>query len=1219
MEDRTSGVAEETPTSQWASNVSDERQQIRNALTNISRARTRKRIPWRGKTCIVSIPDVDFKALGLPKPLTDDEIRLRLRKFEQLGYNLHGFDVQGVLARPIYPEERAKDEQQRPTVRFPDFDKWKAHEAELMEQRLAALGVELARDEPNGRLNGHHYPYLSARSYLNESVSLPPMVRGHSHAMTMASPSSPASGLGHVHGFAASVDISRHFGSSSRNPSPGQFPGIRQGNVRVPSPLVHSGISVAPNPPFVPDQIRAQMDGDVAPPNNSDIHCPSSSETDGIYKHIHKPTASLNVAAPAFQPNSDFNFPGFENAKKLPNTPDGGLPSIFGRVNVPRAKTTRKSKAVPIVPPSDDKEADDEDGRVKQSDDRIKRQRKFSSANDEVPLFAEQPPADATSDPEEAELAARAAELEPPVQNVMPAVRGHKQSSSLSALAAPFVPITSAFSNTLEQFNGNEVVASEKPLPPSPDHPTFSEIDLVMRELNNSPPLQESDLSTMSDQEEESMGTLSSLPKRRSSGETSEWPGHRRVETTHVVSSKWPEEAWKKPVRDADGLEEVLTRVVQDHIRPLEKAVSKINSSSADRPLSKHSPSTIDSDADDEDMATYQPRRPISRSREKRQEQIKVAVLEALREEQARPAQLPFDLTALQSSLEEIQTTLAKTVSVGPVVADVRSMVEEVLERHLPSSFEYGDTQLMHRSDNDPELQVLRKKIQDQAAKRDSLEDELRGVTKALKMTEAKAEGLQAENRALQHTLDEYRLSSTKWRQGIDEATRERHMFEERIASLKQLVEEGHESSGVMKRRLEKLHADMATAASQLASEKALSKAREYEHRQKYDALVAAQAVRDRECQEHVEELRIARSKLVEGEEANRVLAALEQERSKLQAQVEEKQSLIGLKEREMHEFETSSRKTQTELEEKLAKARLTLETNRIEGEAALRMAQQANSTTVDELTLRYTRAVEHAKEDKARLEEIMRERLTIADARLQHSQERINYMQERLEIATTAAQAAAASAKSRSSEPEKISPQALRETICVLQEQLQAREQRIEKLQVQANPRRIKELQSEVNWLRELLQVRNEDLTELIATLSGPDYDRRTVRDAAVRIRASLEMEAQEKRGGWKGQAAAQISSAFNKWRSSMESSALKTPTGLMTPPASNVRASSRPQSTKAIPPPRLQRKEENHTSQSPLTPLLKDQSYDSDAQHRMDFADEDDFSGAEIERECY
>jgi uncharacterized protein (UPF0335 family) len=206
---------------------------------------------------------------------------------------------------------------------------------------------------------------------------------------------------------------------------------------------------------------------------------------------------------------------------------------------------------------------------------------------------------------------------------------------------------------------------------------------------------------------------------------------------------------------------------------------------------------------------------------------------------------------------------------------------------------------------------------------------------------------------------------------------------------------------------------------------------------------------------------------------------------------------------------------------------------------------------------------------------------------------------------------------------PEKISPQALRESIMVLQEQLQAREQRIEELEHNVAkmdpdaPSKISKRDDEISWLRELLAVRHGDLQDIITALSGEGFDRERVKDAAIRLKANLQMEEQERERALNGgsaiklpniaqsiQAAAAsprvaqtigpLAAAWGNWRransgsftsmsgrlNSPASRANATPSrsgpvpqpqnsqlgGLMTPPASGVRQSpedNRPQPT--------------------------------------------------------
>jgi hypothetical protein len=533
----------------------------------------------------------------------------------------------------------------------------------------------------------------------------------------------------------------------------------------------------------------------------------------------------------------------------------------------------------------------------------------------------------------------------------------------------------------------------------------------------------------------------------------------------------------------------------------------------------------------------------------------------------------------------------------------------------------------------------------------------------------------------------------------------------------------------------------MATAVGQLASEKAAWRSREEDYRLKIESLETQRISSDRERTALEEELRTVRIAALEASEARHTLdhvrasnSSLDEMVRKLQLELTEQQALASRFERQWHDAQESGRAeihrtrmsleteveaanhqvnlVRAELETELTKARSELENLRMEAETtkerhadlleqeeslrreALRKTNHSNSVALDEarqkyeasvqdLTAQHNRALQHAREDKDRVESFLGERLSLSDAKLRHFQERVAHLEERLEVTTSAARAAAQSAKSgktavqQYSQPsavaEKISPQALRESILVLQEQLQERESRIEQLQSKAENEtgvKLKQRDDEINFLRELLAVRNEELTDFVNTISRPNFDRASVRDTAIRIRANLQMEQQEKdrfrrASPQPGQSqnespvgsaiasltnlatpkAAQLSSAFSKWRSSMESSALKaqqqrqaqrlaagnaprrshTPSkpapstapagyhaGLMTPPASNMRSSPVPEDdgSTSLPPPRLHgrtasssgaKPRSRHTSSSsarPTTPLFREQSYDRDAE---------------------
>jgi hypothetical protein len=189
---------------------------------------------------------------------------------------------------------------------------------------------------------------------------------------------------------------------------------------------------------------------------------------------------------------------------------------------------------------------------------------------------------------------------------------------------------------------------------------------------------------------------------------------------------------------------------------------------------------------------------------------------------------------------------------------------------------------------------------------------------------------------------------------------------------------------------------------------------------------------------------------------------------------------------------------------------------------------------------------------------------------------------------------------------PEKISPQALRESIMVLQEQLQDREQSIEKMEAtitSLDPEsavKIQKRDDEILWLRELLAVRKSDLTELVSSLESENYDAEQVKDAAIRLKANLQMEEQERERAMNGgsalnlpniaaslrdaatprvaQAVGPLAAAWGNWRKTRADSNLSdadTPrrnnspgsqgflAGLLTPPASSLRTPSSGQPT--------------------------------------------------------
>lgn len=284
--------------------------------------------------------------------------------------------------------------------------------------------------------------------------------------------------------------------------------------------------------------------------------------------------------------------------------------------------------------------------------------------------------------------------------------------------------------------------------------------------------------------------------------------------------------------------------------------------------------------------------------------------------------------------------------------------------------------------------------------------------------------------------------------------------------------------------------------------------------------------------------------------------------------------------------------------------------------EAALEEQRKMHDRALNDLRERHARAMHNASEDRQRIENHMAEQIKLANERADFLQDKVTHLEEKLEIAKSAARAAAQAAQAKgtmvsppptgashhpsspslsykpgSDVPERISPQALRESILVLQDQLQQREARIEELEQQLEsvdrdaPKKLKEKDSEINWLRELLGVRVDDLQDIINILSQPSFDQQAVRDAAIRLKANLEMEQQERERAMAGgktfpslsELAASprslplaAAAAWGSWRKGRDSvtpdgTAANTPSksngsggflsGLLTPPSSNLR----------------------------------------------------------------
>ncbi|GAB7361149.1 hypothetical protein MBLNU230_g1183t1 [Neophaeotheca triangularis] len=1120
-------------------------------------------------------------------------------------------------------------------------------------------------------------------------------------------------------------------------------------------------------PAFEPEKsVSSQSQGDTKPAIFSNVELPSdivpqSKESKAVA--IVKPASSPavpDVSSDVEDADGRITQGAERQKRQRKEAADGDEVPMFAEPN-PVAEKANTPAQVPTPPPVEfnhEANVEDVEAEAARAVERIAEQGAATVAAAVSDVAAEVKgalsPEKRLEHKAKASLSALAMPFEPPV--TLGAVEeskieAGKREDSVSSLEEGEIREDSdADSTDRNGPSSDEVIISTEP--PQPSHataaplpdPSFDEIDAVMRQMNEAdepayspllsptlPAAVESDVqkwarsvgpSPVHGQPSPIRSPTKVFKSQMNGTKTAEddWPHIHRLNKAEDV----PASDWSDVLSEGDNeklqarsnffdshIEGVIGRAVDQRLQPFEDTLRSLQSTFNGRQrrssehLLKRSSSAVESDADDEDESDQLEHRPISRGRDKKTDQIKAAVLEALREQSPRRSQSAYDIADLHSALADMKVSFARAASASLDLDDIRAVVEETLSRQsnavVPAAMgEETDShrrqvsELKGRLDEtlagvleeanqrrkleereieanrqrrlvEEEMQLLREAHADEGARIQALEEERRDLLyraeraeearysaeEARDHAEGRAAGLAAENEAMQNTLEEYRMSSTNWRRDIDDNKMDREEMESTIADLERQVEESQESSAGMRRRLEKLHADVATAAGQIASEKSLWKTREDEYRARCNALEAQQAA-DAQAKSDLEaELHELRETVRETSNSKMAVAgmrthsaSLEETVGRLQSELAEQQTLAARYERDSYDAREAARAevnrtrmaleidvetanhrvnvVRAEMEAELNQVRNEVERVKMEADTAkarhellleeeadarreaLRKVNSANSHAFDdarqkhesevqelreqheralrksesqtqEIKAQHDRALRHAVEDKERSEYLLNERLVLSDAKLQHYQERVQHLEERLEITKSAAQAAAQKAQAprtapaaptaHSTIPEKVSPQALRESILVLQEQLQERDSRTDRLTSENSKltTNLKHRADETIWLRELLAVRNEDLTDLVNALDKPTYDRDAVRDSAIRIRANLQMELQEKEQHTSsssspntGQAlssltqaaapkAAQLSSVagnvFNSWRARMESQALK------------------------------------------------------------------------------
>ena len=642
---------------------------------------------------------------------------------------------------------------------------------------------------------------------------------------------------------------------------------------------------------------------------------------------------------------------------------------------------------------------------------------------------------------------------------------------------------------------------------------------------------------------------------------------------------------------------DLIQGIVQRELQPLEQALVGIqqsltqlpNRSASRRSHSSGAHEIEHSDADDEDDADeVSQSRLKSPFRDKRFEQLKASINKiAAAQEGFEPG---CQLAETLAAVNDLKSVIQKNASSTQMPGNLKNIVEEAVGRQMrgrsapvtsSSQAAAAERSQLQIAGLESMLKIADARANDELQARRFVEDELADKTRSLRIAlqeaaehresaeaterslrdfhterqqtlqrnatlENSQESLQKttsdlseKNSALEGTLAEYRLSSDQWRSEISDVKHENKDLKKKIASKNSEIEANGQGRRALQANVDHLQGEFATASRNFASDhmKWLSKEEEYKARLEILSVRMEAEAGTRERLKHeIERIEVQVMETTKvssmAEQVQKANVHLENLSAELRSQCNDHERMIVRLHQQIDLVTTDADRSRSRCE-------VMLEEVSDSRSAALEEAARFHESAVREVKVQHERELNNVSEDKHRLETHFMEKLSLADEKVAHYQDRVSHLEERLEIAKSAAYAAVQAAQSkkavpnassprtslpmteastRGSLPEKISPQALRESIIVLQEQLQERETRIEQLEnrlssVDPNaPERLKNAEIEITWLRELLEIRIEDLDDLIATVSQPFYNPESVKDAAIRLKANLQMEQQEK-----------------------------------------------------------------------------------------------------------
>ncbi|KAG0639740.1 hypothetical protein HOY80DRAFT_66938 [Tuber brumale] len=598
------------------------------------------------------------------------------------------------------------------------------------------------------------------------------------------------------------------------------------------------------------------------------------------------------------------------------------------------------------------------------------------------------------------------------------------------------------------------------------------------------------------------------------------------------------------------------------------------------------------------------------------------------------------DAVAEVSELGDIRSMVEEAFETQPKIEDLRQMIEELfmkhkteevakkvsdvnveemqwnmtrLERMLAETQKRADEEAQLRRDSRDkaiELEARLRIAEEECVKQRELVEEKDRRLKAidekrhqtLTQTQMRSALLEGAHSSLQKSVTDLSIKNTSLEVGLKEAQQagerlreDNNRYEEENRELRRVIDtmrtEMEESIRVREKnrgKFDKLQEDMTTAAEEIGKEQGKWQKTSEEQKARIEVLEA-----------RLESELMAKEGL---ESEIRRLELEQKEAIKMKVELEQVKKTSG----RMEEIVETLKKEASEREQQIEEMENIIQEDK--SSIALQEAEKAKSTALLEQQREYEqqlgiikskyddeshqirRALGNANEDIQRNKDFMNARLHIASSESEILREHISHLKEQVKVATSAAQAAAQAATSAKllatpATHNASEERALRESLEVLQNQLQQRESRIEILEqelLKFDKADIRRKDEQITWLRELLEVRVDELEEIVHALSLPNFERErdSIRDTALRLKTNLQMEQQEKERAERKEAspapnalAARLPSvatnAWTSWRSkgarapsqtpSQSSSTPSRPTsaagflGILTPPSAS------------------------------------------------------------------